>query len=375
MTTKIAIIGAGISGLNCARHLEKNPNVSIDIFEKDSSIGGRIQTDEVDGFLLDRGFQVFLKSYPEAIETFDYSKIELFNFLPGAEINGEYIGDPLRTPSVLISTLFSSIGNLKDKLLILKLRFENKPPRKKISTLKYLKEYGFSEKIINKFFRPFFSGVFLNKELENDAEFFLFLYKLFSIDYASIPKQGMGELPKEIERLLTRTNIHLNSNVEIIENNTIRINDTKNLSYDHIISAHPSKNTSFYQVTTDYFWTDKSEDLKSPSLKLFTKSNYINHIAPISLANPNYAPEGKVLFSVNSLNEHNIEKVKTELHHLFPGKEFRFLKRYSIPKALPKIKKEKNGLQCGDWLETPSINGALVSGRKVAEKILNELRK
>ena len=94
-------------------------------------------------------------------------------------------------------------------------------------------------------------------------------------------------------------------------------------------------------MTTDYFWTDKSEDLKSPSLKLFTKSNYINHIAPISLANPNYAPEGKVLFSVNSLNEHNIEKVKNELYQLFPGKEFRFLKRYSIPKALPKIKKEK----------------------------------
>ena len=93
------------------------------------------------------------------------------------------------------------------------------------------------------------------------------------------------------------------------------------------------------------------------------------------MANPSYAPEGKVLFSVNSLNEHNIEKIKTELQDLFPGKDFRFLKRYSIPKALPKVKKEKNGLHCGDWLETPSINGALVSGRKVAEKIMNEYKK
>ena len=113
MKNRVAILGAGLAGLNCAKNLEKSLDISIDLFEKDSSIGGRIKTDEVDGFLLDHGFQVFLPNYPEAKEAFDYKKLSLNEFLPGAEINGSYIGDPLRTPSALIPTLFPLSAPLK----------------------------------------------------------------------------------------------------------------------------------------------------------------------------------------------------------------------------------------------------------------------
>ena len=111
MKKKVAIIGAGLAGLNCARHLENNKNIHIDIFEKTDRIGGRIKTDKVDGFLLDHGFQVFLGRYPEAKNSFDYKNLELYPFIPGAMINHEYIGDPLRNISDLFPTLLSNIGS------------------------------------------------------------------------------------------------------------------------------------------------------------------------------------------------------------------------------------------------------------------------
>ena len=162
----IAIVGAGLAGLSCAKQLEEKENFNITIFEKDNRIGGRIKTDIIDGFTLDHGFQVLLPRYPEVKRCIDLKKIELYPFPAGAKIDGNYIGDPLRDIYSLMPTLSSGVGTMKDKLLILKLRFEESAPETQ-TAMEYLKEYGFSEEMISKFFVPFFAGVFLNKNLEN----------------------------------------------------------------------------------------------------------------------------------------------------------------------------------------------------------------
>jgi len=377
MENKIAIIGSGLAGLNCAKYLEKHNKFSIDVYEKNSVIGGRIQTDEVDGFLCDHGFQVFLTKYPEAMNSFIYNNLQLYNFKAGAKIDGEYVGDPFREPSTFFSTVFSSIGTLKDKILILKLRFERLSNLEKETALEFLTQYGFSQKMINQFFKPFFSGVFLNKDLENSADFFLFLYKLFSRSYATLPLNGMRDLPKNIADQLKHTTFHLNSSVEIKNSSTIEDNgEIKN--YDFVISAFAQQETRFYSVTTDYFWANKSDaPYFSKALEIFTKNKYINHLAPISLVNPNYAPEDKILLSVNSLVNAPVEDIHKELAHIYPGLKLNFLKRYEVKKALPKINSpvpvSNEVIRCGDFLETPSINGALASGRKAAELICTNL--
>ena len=99
----------------------------------------------------------------------------------------------------------------------------------------------------------------------------------------------------------------------------------------------------------------------------------------MSLANSNYAPKDKVLFSVNFFNEAAPEKIKDELEKLFPTKKFNFIKRYYIKEALPVIEKTKirplnsSVIRAGDYLTTPSINGALESGRVAAEKIVKSV--
>ena len=133
----------------------------------------------------------------------------------------------------------------------------------------------------------------------------------------------------------------------------------------------------YYSVTTDYFWT-KSLITKYPGIYLPNNGpeNIINNIAPISHANPYYSPKGKHLYSVSTLKNTDISDIKKELSRLFPKVNFNFIKRYYIKKALPKskeIQSDGNVLECGDHLETPSINGALLSGRKMAEKIRQKI--
>ena len=121
----VLIVGAGIAGLTAAKILKK-AGKSFKIIEASDRIGGRVKTDEVDGFLLDRGFQVLLTAYPEAQHLLDYEALELCAFDPGALILTKKgistVGDPIRKPSSLISTIFSAVGTIGDKLRLLKLR-------------------------------------------------------------------------------------------------------------------------------------------------------------------------------------------------------------------------------------------------------------
>jgi hypothetical protein len=383
---KIAIIGAGLAGLNCARLLEKDFDVSL--FDKEPQVGGRILSSHEDGYILDHGFQVLLPNYPEAKKAFNYKELQLMNFTPGALIRvGSFFykfSDPLRQPQDIMATMLTPIGNLKDKLLILKLKIAAKSPSeklKKISTSEYLKDFGFSEDMINGFFNPFFSGVFLERELKTSAYFFLTLFSLFSSAKAAVPKNGMMELPLNLLRQLKTTNIFLSSKITNLTSYSLRVNGTEQI-FDSIVCAYDNKSSHFNTLTTDYFTTDQAIALK-PTLYLnANKKGSINHIAPMSLANPEYSPKGKYLWSVNLLTPHektSVIDVQKELSEWFLGASFTHLKRFTIEKALPNSPQFgggdilSNGIyHCGDQMQDPSINGALKSGRLVAELIISK---
>jgi hypothetical protein len=384
-TKKIAIIGAGLAGLNCARLLENDFEVTI--FDKNSQVGGRILSSHKDGNILDHGFQVFLPAYPEAKNAFNYEALNLMSFTPGALIrigeNFHKFSDPIRQPLDIMATLTAPIGNIKDKLLILKLKIAVKnldPKLKKISTYYYLKDFGFSEDIINHFFRPFFSGVFLERDLKTSAYFFSFLFALFSNCKAAVPANGMMELPLNLFHQLKKSTVLLNAQVTNINDKSIDVNGSQQ-AFDYVICAYDNMSCEFQSVTTDYFQTPQAIASK-PTLYLNgNTTGVINHIAPMTLVNPRYSPNGKFLWSVNLLtpnHETSVEVVKNELSQWFAGVDFTHIKRYTIRKALPSSplfgqgKILKNGVyQCGDQMQDPSINGALKSARLVAELILS----
>lgn len=399
MNKKVGVVGAGLSGLACAVEL-KNKGFDVVVFEQDDQAGGRVKTDEVDGFKLDHGFQVYLPAYEMGQKFFDHKSLELKGFSPGSEIfyNDKFhkVTDPLRDPVGLIATLSSPIGSLKDKMLILKLRktaadfSESNDELKQQSTYHFLKDFGFSEKMISTFFKPFFKGVFLEKNLDTPASFFLYLFHKFSNSEASLPRNGMQSLISQLVSQLDNGQIQFKSKVKSIADKTITIEGGKNLNFEAVVLASENqsllgsaeKPVNFNSVCTYYF---KTRSQKFSSKFLFLNSNEdqkVNHVACITAVQKDYAPEGWELFSVNVLSDkiESSELIKSELEVLFGKDEvssWEFLKAYLIKRALPSDGfygqnkcTTKNGVYlCGDYMESPSIQGALSSGVKVAEKI------
>ncbi|MGB1719326.1 MAG: FAD-dependent oxidoreductase, partial [Candidatus Latescibacterota bacterium] len=171
MKVDVAIVGGGVAGLCCARHLQAL-GLECAVLEASDAVGGRVRTDAVDGFLLDRGFQVLLTAYPEAQAMLDYDALDLGSFYSGALVrcDGRFarIADPLRHPLDGIQSVFNGVGSPIDKMRVGLLRqrvlrgsWEDLFRQPLQSTAEGLRAEGFSPRMIERFFRPFLGGIFL----------------------------------------------------------------------------------------------------------------------------------------------------------------------------------------------------------------------
>jgi protoporphyrinogen oxidase len=398
----ITIIGAGIAGLTCAKYL-KDQGIESQILEASDAVGGRVRTDEVDGFRLDRGFQVLLTSYPEAEKLLDYNDLHFKSLPSGARIrNGNdyfVMPNPLKNILTAPQALFSPVGGIFDKLKILQLNAELRktiePTAKSDeTTIEFLKNFGYSDTMISRFFKPFFSGVFLEKDLATNASFFKFLFSVFSKGDVVIPANGMQEIPKQIAKQLSDNQIRLNTKVEKIDGNTIYLENGETIESEKIVLATDAKTSAkllgeeskveFNGTTCVYFESDSALKFDGEPYLIINSNTdeIINHILPISLVSPNYAPNGKTLISVSIVGntEFSNEQVQAELTKWFgQEKVWQHLKTYKIPEALPQfftdsateenLKINENLYRCGDYTAYPSLNAAMKTGRLVAEML------
>ena len=164
---KVIIVGAGLAGLTCAKVLRER-GAEVAVFEASDGVGGRVRTDEQNGFLLDRGFQVYFTSYPVSKRHLDYQALDFRNFDPGAIIHRgtarSILSNPLRDPKALVPSLVSDAATFGDKVRTLNLVASAFPGGisagrenggRDTSTLQYLKTAGVSRRYIGAFYRPF----------------------------------------------------------------------------------------------------------------------------------------------------------------------------------------------------------------------------
>lgn len=401
------IIGGGISGLTAAYYLHQ-AGLSYEIIESSDRVGGRIKTDSENGYLMDRGFQVFLTAYPEAKQVLDYKALDLQSFDPGAlllrkEGKIDYIGDPMRQVSSLIPTVTTSAASIADKFKILstKSKLTSKSiadifRSEEITTIDLLKnEYRFSDKIINQFLRPFYSGIFLENDLTTSRRMFDFVFKMFSEGEATVPAKGMEEIPKQIASHLDQSKIYLNTKAIDVKGNIIHLQNGETKLADHIIIATEAiglsnkfaKTNQKYRSTTNLYFASDKQPFKKNSIALNGNPKaLVNNLVCMSKNSNLYAKDGE-LISV-SLKEGIVydnatiaSQVKSELSQWIPSaKNWNHLSTYRIKYALPDQTNINNAniievtnkmTIIGDHVMNGSINAAMKSGRLGAERVIN----
>ena len=407
MKQDVIIVGAGLAGLSAAVHLH-HAGRNVLLIEASDRAGGRIKTDSYQGFLLDRGFQVLLTAYPETQALLNYTNLNLKKMLPGATVlydGGVFeIADPFRRPSAAFATLFAPVGTLKDKMntLWLKNRLQKltiaeifEQPEQ--TTLKQLTDYGFSSKMIQRFYAPFLSGIFLENKLQTSRRMFDFVMKMFSDGDVAVPALGMEEIPKQLVAMLPENSIQCHTKVTAIEGNKVITADGTIFEANQILLATnansltqqfvPKQKMTSHQVTNIYF-----EALTAPTKKavvILNASNqkkWVNNLTVMSNVSSACAPKGKVLISISyngiaAVDDETLaENMKNELRQWYGDEvnSWNMLKAYRIDYALPtqdsvrneisssEIKISDNLFVCGDNLLNGSINAALKTGRLAA---------
>lgn len=401
------IIGAGISGLIAAQVLESK-GYNVVILEKSNCAGGRLKTIDYKGNPLDVGFQVLLDAYPLAQKYLDYEKLKLLPFLPGSAIftkNGmKTIGDPSRNLSFLIPTLFSGIGSFGDKIKILRL---NKTLKKKSidkifnspekTTLHYLQDLGFSQEMLNDFFKPFFTGIFLETELETSSRMFEFVYKMFAKGNAVIPEKGIAAIPAQLVANLKLTKILYGSAVKKVSNEEIHLTGGDVIPHEGVIIAGEAskivknlKNQTVEWRSCDclYFEAPNRAITKDLIGLIADDSSLINNVVYV---NQPQKERSLSILSVTVVKSHKLSEedlVRTVINELKEWcgiAELTFIRRFQIEKALPRItgltykvqpsetELLPNVFLAGDYMLYGSLNAAMQSGELAAEGLIEKL--
>lgn len=410
MSDRVIIVGAGLAGLCCAKRLTE-AGVECTVVEAAQHVGGRVATDEVDGFLLDRGFQVLLTAYPEAQEVLDYDKLNLRAYEPGAMIrigsSFDVISDPWRSPGRLIKTALSKVGSLSDKLKIQTLRRQSRvgsiddvfdAPEE--TTLQSLKKYGFSDQMIERFFRPFLGGVFLDRQLETSSRMLHFVFRMFSDGLAAVPEQGMGAIPIQIAEGLPEGAVRLNQPVSSVTSTEVTLSSGEVLPANAVVIATDQRHAAdlveelqparqYRRVRCVYFSADEAPISDRMLVLNGNGEGPINNLSVPSQISKSAAPQGKHLVSVTCLDDRLSDEavnsaVQNQLKEWFGNvaTSWKHLKTYDIPHALPnqsvpafnptwQPEKLNNGIYvCGDYRSQGSIQGAMVSGRLTADSVI-----
>ncbi len=411
----VLIIGGGLAGLCCALRLHQS-GISFQVLEASDGVGGRVRTDEVEGFLLDRGFQVLLTAYPEARRVLDYDALNLRPFYPGALIRykGRFyrFADPWRHPIDGIKGLFSPIGSFSDKLRVRKLRqqvltgsLQDLYNRPEFTTLQALRNIGFSENMIDRFFKPFIGGVFFDPNLGVSSRMFEFGFRMFSMGDTALPSKGMGAIPDQIASKLPGGAVRKEARVESIQEDGVILKSGEKIKARSVVVATEGpeaarllgdkEKSGSRSVTCLYFETNELT-LSEPLLVLNGEGKGpINSLCCPSSMAPSYAPKGKSLVSVTIIGNPNQSDqqletaVRVQLTEWFgPGvSRWRYLRTYRILHALPlqvppvsnptsRPAQLRPGLfMCGEYNNVASIQWAMVSGRQTAEAVIDWLRK
>jgi len=408
VTDGVTVIGAGLAGLACARVLVA-AGVPTLVLEGTDGVGGRVRSDVVDGWTMDRGFQILLTAYPELARWYDLDALDLRTFTPGATIwcgdRFRSIGDPLRAPRDLPATVFAPIGTPLDRLRLLRLLVSvrrgeardllRRPDR---STAEELQARGFSDRFVQRVLGPLFEGIQLDPDLEVSARRFEMILRMLAVGDSGVPASGMGALSSTLAAGLPPGTIRLDAPVDRVDDDGVVLADGERIVASTVVVATDGPTASRLLGLPDpgsrpvaAVWFDTTEaPLRDRRIVLDgTRTGPVVNLAALTAVAPSYAPPGRssavAAVPGPSALEPDLERsVRAQLRTWDLGVDtWRTLRidriRHGQPSQTPPLSPRQavrlapGRFVCGDHRDTASIQGALFSGRRTADAILGDL--
>lgn len=401
----VVIVGAGLAGLAAARRLREKGHEPV-VFERSATSGGRVQTDIVDGFRLDRGFQILLTAYPEASRVLDLDALDLRRFEPGAliRLNDGFhrVSDPIRCPGDVFSSIKAPIGTPRDKLAVLRFRRQVRSydidelfNRRETTARARLEDVGFSSRMIETFLVPLFAAITLDPTLSFSSRYLEFIYSVLSLGDAAVPALGMGEIAKQLEANLPADTVQCSTEVEHVAKDHVIV-DSSRVDAAAVIIATDAADASALSsdeiedrgsagVAT--WWLAAPEaPYRRPMIVLNGEAGLINHLAIMSQVSDQYSSDDRALIAASTphfgASEQEMRSALVDWYGDVVS-DWETVRVDRIKRALPaqpvgidphqSVRLASGLFVAGDHRQNASIDGALLSGRRAAEAVAARL--
>ncbi len=409
--TDVVVVGAGLAGLCCAQDLAR-AGVECLVLEASDGIGGRVRTDRVDGYLLDRGFQILLTAYPEVQRRLDLGALNLAGFEPGAVVRvaGRFhqVADPLRRPLLIGTTITAPIGSLADKARLARLVVDVRTHpvadllrRPETTTAVRLARAGFSHQMVETFWRPLFAGIQLDPDLEVSSRRFDLILRMLAVGATGVPREGMGAIPAQVADTLPGDSVRLGARVASVTAGEVVVEGGERISARAVVVATegPAAHALLGDRVADpgsraaaccWFATTGTPMAGATLLLDGEAVGPARNVAVMSEVSPSYSPVGRSLVAAavpgpEAFDPNLAELVRRQLARWFGSTvaDWELLRTDVIPHGQPsqsppfRLKQSvalgEGIFVCGDHRDTASLQGAMFSGGRAAAAVLAHL--
>ncbi|MBP1921554.1 phytoene dehydrogenase-like protein [Halorubrum alkaliphilum] len=429
MDADVIVVGGGLAGLVSATRLAESGADTV-LLERRPTVGGRVRTREVDGFTLDRGFQVLFTSYPAVARELDTDALDLRAFSPGATIcrpgSRAVLSDPLREPTAAIESALNHEIPFSDKLRTLALRYDLSKREENeffagpdASIREYLTNWGFSAEYIENFVEPFYGGITLDRSLSSSKHVFEYTFRAMGRGSIAVPADGMAAIGDQLAERARDTGVEIRTGEDVesvdvgsggrfrlgsvgpAEGARVELLDGGTLDASAVIVATtPPEARSLTgvesvpeagvpNVTAWYTLPEDVEFETGKRILLNAASESPNAVVPMSEVAPEYAPPDRALLGATFLGEDALARddadlladTRDALSAWFPERGFEGLETVDVDRvpfaqfaqppgvhaALPDADDPEGPVVlAGEYTEWSAIQGAMKSGARAA---------
>ncbi|MFJ2564793.1 MULTISPECIES: NAD(P)/FAD-dependent oxidoreductase [unclassified Streptomyces] len=402
----VVVVGAGVAGLACARDLAA-AGLGVTVLEAGDAAGGRMRTDRLDGFTVDRGFQVVNPAYPQLRRRLPARFLYPRPFLPGVLVHTGgrrvLLADPRRRPDAVASLLSARFARPRDLVALAALgardglaparALKHAPER---TTRAALADAGFSAPFVEGFFRPFLSGVFLEDSLETSSRVFHLVWRSMLRGALCLPAFGVQSVPRALASALPEGTVRLGTPVSRLAGRGVVTADGVELPARAVVVATgaaaasrllPGLDVPAHRTVTTYYHVAPRSPLGRPVLLVDTRRRVLNTCVLSDVA-PEYAPRGSALIATSVVGgdtELVRAAVVAALSEMYgaDATAWDLLVARTVENALPAMpppwplnrtcRTGPGRYVCGDHRGTGSVQGALASGARAAREVLEDL--